>query len=283
MAAPQAIPSFKERISSGQLVKPSQDMRRIRWKPFGPLADSVYVAEDPSDESSPQKSYQTGPASFHPISASPLTEPPVSSITVAQSDLEGWEEEWVEEHVPHADDEQAVWVDLTPGISTGAGEEDADAGGDDGEGRRLMRCCGTSRPVVPPALTVTPTASQPFVTVHDYITAVHYWLHTIRGSILEAKGVHEGQPLPENTQFHEIIIPDLTLVMLKQREPDASPSSWSVDPLTRVFQQIAAGQTPTPMSLEGFSEEYLRGLREDSLAIQRARMAWSVRAISKEI
>lgn len=216
MANSQVVPSFEEHVSSGQPVRLSQHMQRIRWKPFGPLADSIYVAENSSEPSSPQQPYQTGPTSFHPISASPLSEPPISSITVTQSDLEYWEEDWVEEHVPHADDDQAVWIDLPPGTVR---EEEVD--GDDGEGRKLMRCCGTSRPVVPPALTVRST-SQQFVTIHDYITAVHPWLQTIKGSILEAKGVHEGQPLPSNTAFGDLFFPNLASISMNQRAPSQS-------------------------------------------------------------
>lgn len=275
MATSQAIPSFEDRASARQPVRPSQDMQRVRWRPFGGLGNCVYVAENPSDPSSPQRPYQTGPASFHPISASALTEPPISSITVTLSDFEHWEETWVEEHVPHADDDQAVWVDVQQGTE---GDEDDD-GGDDGDGRRLMRCCDTSRPVVPAPVTVRST-SQPFVTIHDYVTAVHHWLQRVKGSVLEAKGVHESQPLPANTPFQDLFMPDLSCISLNQREPapglgpGAGMPSTSLSPgMVDFFRQVAAGQTPQPMPLTGFSEEYLRGLREDSEAIQRARQA----------
>lgn len=279
MTTSQAIPSIEEATSSGQIVRPSEQMQRIRWKPFGPLSESIYVADNASDPS-PQPPYQTGPTSFHPISAVSLTEPPISSITVTQSDLEDWEETWVEEHIPHADNDQAIWVD----VAHGAEGDNDDADGDDGEGRRLMRCCDTSRPRVQPTITVK-SSSQPYVTIHDYITEVHQWLQTIKESILESKGVHERQPLPSNTEFHNLFIPNPTLISLNEREPpqslgfgaDISSSSLSGDTI-RVFQQIAAGQTPQPMQPPVDSEEYQRGFREAMAAVrwtwQERRQAW---------
>lgn len=66
----------------------SMDMLRLRWKPFGPLSTSIQVVDDALNPSSTQKPYQTDSDSFHPVSASAATEPPVSSITVKLQDLD---------------------------------------------------------------------------------------------------------------------------------------------------------------------------------------------------
>jgi hypothetical protein len=43
-----------------------------------------------------------GAGTWHAVSQSPLTEPKVSSITVAVYDLELWEDLWLEEHEQHS-------------------------------------------------------------------------------------------------------------------------------------------------------------------------------------
>jgi hypothetical protein len=121
-----------------------------------------------------------------------MTEPPVSSIAVTQDDLSTWEEEWVDEHLPHADYDEAVWAD----DPDGDGIE-----GDDELGRKLMRCCDEDRPLAPPPLVVRAT-TKPYVTICDYVTTVRTWLQSQRGDILKAQGVHEGEPVPADTTFY---------------------------------------------------------------------------------
>ncbi|KAK7985453.1 hypothetical protein PG988_003075 [Apiospora saccharicola] len=115
MDAPQAYPSFELLRAQRQPPKLSMDMLRIRWQPFGPLEESIQVADN-------ARSHQSS-----------LTEPPISSITVAQDDLNNWEDDWVDEHTPHADDDEdgtSTWV-------AGSGDDEDD---EDGLGRKLVRC-----------------------------------------------------------------------------------------------------------------------------------------------
>ncbi|KAK8121893.1 hypothetical protein PG984_010563 [Apiospora sp. TS-2023a] len=197
MDAPQEYPSFELLRAQRQPPKLSMDMLRIRWRPFGPLEESIQVADNARSPPSPQSpAYHPGttPASPHPVSASPLTEPAISSITVTQDDLNNWEDDWVDEHIPHADDDDAgtsTWVD-------GSGDDEDD---EDGLGRKLVRCCDQSRPRAPAPLVVGPS-TQPYLTVDDYIVAVHAWLRTHRDSILAARGVHEDGPVPASTSFY---------------------------------------------------------------------------------
>ncbi|KAL7624108.1 hypothetical protein AAE478_005665 [Parahypoxylon ruwenzoriense] len=219
------LPSFQALRDSGQVVFSSMDMLRVRWKPFGPLSTSIQVVDDPADPASPQKPYQTDPGSFHSISTSAATEPPVSSITVTQGDLDQWESDWVEEHVPHADDysDDAVWVAAPRGDDVegeGEGEEEEDGG--DAGGRKLMRCCDEDRPHAPPPLVVR-ASTQPFVTIHDFVTTVHDWLQTVRDDILSAKGVTQGGPLPADTPLY---VSPVGLDRLRLREGRNQPPDF---------------------------------------------------------
>jgi hypothetical protein len=117
--------------------------------------------------------------SWHPSSEAPLTQPPVSSVTVKVYELEMWEDEWEESH-RHAEpgDPEFVFGEV----------------GDD-DGPRLLRCCGEDRPQKTPPLEVT-ASEKPYGAVHDYLSAVHPWLMGLRPDILRAKNVREGEPLP---------------------------------------------------------------------------------------
>ncbi|USP74843.1 hypothetical protein yc1106_02117 [Curvularia clavata] len=154
--------------SSGIVVQTSVDMLRIHWSLFGPLQSSVDVADTLGPDFNCQQ-YATYGGSFHPISTSPATEPPVSSISVEVDVLEQWQYNWEMEH-REDDGEDHEWI------------ED-----ENGEDRKLMHCCGESRPPAASSLKVLST-TRPFVTVHDYITQVHAWLGTLQTDILKAMG-----------------------------------------------------------------------------------------------
>lgn len=118
------------------------------------------------------------------VSASSLTEPPISRVTATQADLNHWEDGGVDEHLPHAADDDddggaADWADDEDG------DDDAGEGGGDGLGRKLVRCCGQGRPRAPAPLAIGPSA-PPYLPVDDCLAAVHAWLRTHRDSILAA-------------------------------------------------------------------------------------------------
>lgn len=173
-------------------VLSSLDMLRIRWKPFGQLQSTIEVADDlNAGARSAVSPYQLAADSFHEISKSPATDPPVSSITVTISDLEDWAWRWAENHEDCGegyDDENQEWI-----------EEDSneDVDEEDEAPRKLMRCCGQNRPQAPPPLEVHP-AVQSYITVHDYITQVHAWVESLRPNIVAATkenaGTHPSTP-----------------------------------------------------------------------------------------
>ena len=137
----------------------------------------------------PQEPYcQTvGSVVWHSISQEPLTIPEVSSLSLVVSDLEDYVVNWLDGHEPHAD------LD-----SDNCEFGQLDGGGSETE---LLRCCGTDRPREIPPLLVKASV-KPFVTVHDYVSAVHPWLLGLRGKILWAlSDINEDKPLPAETKL----------------------------------------------------------------------------------
>ncbi|KAK8128692.1 hypothetical protein PG984_009800 [Apiospora sp. TS-2023a] len=95
------------------------------------------------------------------------------------------------------------------------GDERRDESGldsDEEDYGELLRCCGEDRPTKKWKLTVTPSSNSAaggFVTVHDYVSAVHPWLMSLRAEIAKADNVWDGNP-PEyyDKIFVEHQVPD---------------------------------------------------------------------------
>lgn len=58
---------------------------------------------------------------------------------------------------------------------------------------RLLRCCGEDLPPKAPSLVVE-ASDKLYVTVHDYLMAVHLWLLPLRQNILSAMSVFNPVP-----------------------------------------------------------------------------------------
>ncbi|KAK8071958.1 hypothetical protein PG996_005306 [Apiospora saccharicola] len=103
MDAPQAYPSFELLRAQRQPPKLSMDMLRIRWQPFGPLEESIQVADNARSHRCLRMTSTTGR-------------------------MTGWTS-----IPPHADDDEdgtSTWV-------AGSGDDEDD---EDGLGRKLVRC-----------------------------------------------------------------------------------------------------------------------------------------------
>ncbi|KAF6832633.1 hypothetical protein CPLU01_06029 [Colletotrichum plurivorum] len=139
---------------------------------------SIHVIADAFDSTSPQEAYKTTThddgVRLHPVSQSCLTTIPVSSITVTVRALDDWQESWLDAHREVEEDKEYVLL------------EDRT--------RRLLRVYGEERPGPSPTCVVRAT-TQPFVTVGDYVAAVHPWLDSLENDICRAKGVWRGAPL----------------------------------------------------------------------------------------
>ncbi|KAH8812143.1 hypothetical protein F5884DRAFT_784533 [Xylogone sp. PMI_703] len=201
--ADQALPSFEALRNSQQHIRLSPDAQSLFWSLDGPLTSSIWIMESARNPDSlePYCRQTTGTdTDWHPASQSPLTEPKVSSVTVTVYDLELWEDQWLDVHRDHADPEG--------GDENGDGVEfgelpDYNPDEDEEGPEHLLMCCGTKRPRGKAArLVVKPTASgNGFLTIHDYVSAVHPWLMSLREDLLAAMAVWDDEPLPSETKL----------------------------------------------------------------------------------
>ncbi|GAM90962.1 hypothetical protein ANO11243_090090 [Dothideomycetidae sp. 11243] len=123
----------------GSCPEASVEMYQLRWKPFGQLADCVEIAEDPRDPTSKCRPYMVD-GKLDAIADRPLSQPPVSSITIEQEDLWSAEGDFIDAHLEHADKDtpEAVWTRIPPGEhEEDHDSEDDSSDGDDGEGKIL--------------------------------------------------------------------------------------------------------------------------------------------------
>lgn len=189
MPSTSEIPTMATLKSSKVPVFSSLDMLKIRWRPFGDLQSTTRVADDldagANSTVSPYQLTAGASPSFHQISSSSATEPPVSLLTVTISDLEDWAWRWAENHEDCSegyDSENQQWI----------GEDDNEDEDDEDESpRKLMRCCDQDRPQAPPPLEIHPTSGD-FITVHDYITQTHAWVESLQTDILKALKENAG-------------------------------------------------------------------------------------------
>lgn len=188
--------------SAQESVRLTDAAKRLLWTLPGPLSTSVMVMAEQQNPDSPREAYfqQTlGGASWHAIASEALTEPRVSSIAVMVDDLYIWVDQWEESH-RHAEpgDEGCVFGrDPEEEAAEGERDDDADADDDDDEDELvLLRCCGMNRPKIHTPLVVKPppASGRQYITVHDYLSAVHPWLIAQWDDILEARNVWEDRP-----------------------------------------------------------------------------------------
>ena len=149
-------------------------LRRLRWPLFSPIT-SIRVLDNGDDDSSSWRPFvQTQNDSsgeqrheqqeFHPVAADPVSDPPMSSIVVSRLEtVETWINFWHEIHYTNylAEYEPEGGVVGAPCV-----------------------CCG-ARPFKRPDPLEVSASDAPFVTVRDYVAAVHPWLLGIEEMILQ--------------------------------------------------------------------------------------------------
>ncbi|KAK2024074.1 hypothetical protein LX32DRAFT_115290 [Colletotrichum zoysiae] len=194
------LPSYEALCAAQQHVRDSPEARRLFWSLDGPLESAVYIMASQRDPSSLEPYFQN--QTWHPFSQAPLTEPKVSSVTVAVDDLTEWEDSWLECHRGcsdpdyHKTNPDVQWGDLP----------DYDPTSDEDGPTHLLKCCGTQRPRGKAVSVVVSPAIGPFVTIHDYLSTVHPVLLSARDDILCAMGVWDYKPLPEETKLMVYLI-----------------------------------------------------------------------------
>ncbi|KAH7086798.1 hypothetical protein FB567DRAFT_526247 [Paraphoma chrysanthemicola] len=197
MSTANTLPTLAALRASKTSVFSSIDMLRIRWTPFGSVQSTIQVAEDldagPTSSMSPFQLTDEVNPTFHQISMSPATDPPVSSITMTISDLEDWGWRWEDNHGDCGegyDEEHQEWAEEDEAND----ENDHE---DEERPRKLMHCCDEDRPQAPAPLVIHPS-TQEYITVHDYITQAHRYVEDLRADIVaateEAMGTKRESP-----------------------------------------------------------------------------------------
>lgn len=171
-------PSY-EALWAGSGVQLNLEAERLYWILQDPMHDSIFVMDQVNNPAGPrQPGFLPGTApdgngpNLHPVAHASLCEPPISSITVGSDELQDAADSWEDEHSYDEDD--------------------------DPEGP--CRCCGLRPPPHVKKLTVVAGKEDGFVTVGDYVAAVHPWLMSLRSHFLQ---INAGgrEPWPEDTKL----------------------------------------------------------------------------------
>ncbi|KAI0543607.1 hypothetical protein F4679DRAFT_568091 [Xylaria curta] len=154
----------------------------------------------------------SGSGPWHECALEPVTDPKVSSIEISARELDQWDSDWVAWHeihhdaqcAPDANQQFVAYGDLDDDIRPfrREGEEDGDWE-EHSEKEFLIRCCGQDRPLGKKGQTllVTPASGYDFVTVRDFVGAVHPWLMSMQDDLARAKTVARWEAFPESTRW----------------------------------------------------------------------------------
>ncbi|OIW29558.1 hypothetical protein CONLIGDRAFT_680401 [Coniochaeta ligniaria NRRL 30616] len=152
----------------------TRSAQRLRWVLDGPLETAIAVLKqpyhDPDTTPEPYCTLQGNELVWHAVTQAPYTEPKVSSVTVSVTEIDDWEYQWSELHYRHTDPPD--------------GDDD-----DEDEDDWPSECCGDHADT---KLVVKATGE--YVTVHDYVSAVHPWLLRKHDELLEALAVLDDEP-----------------------------------------------------------------------------------------
>ncbi|KAH8698047.1 hypothetical protein GQ44DRAFT_633501 [Phaeosphaeriaceae sp. PMI808] len=210
-------PSFEAACETHQQVLFTLDALRLYWTLNGPLTSAISVMDDKFyDPDVPLEPYclQTEPSLiWSSVAQSPLTEPKISSVTVGVEQLDDWEDQWMELHREHA----------IPGLHSDEARfgplADFDPDSDEEGPEHLLRCCHGDRPRKT-KVSLTVNATEGFLTIHDYVSAVHPWLMGLYEKILQASGdLQDNVPLPSDTRLMitSYSSPDLLVTVEEER------------------------------------------------------------------
>ncbi|CAA9966662.1 hypothetical protein PTMSG1_10021 [Pyrenophora teres f. maculata] len=210
MSAPTPEPTEEDRAPSYETARTTHpevllthDAQRLFWTLSSPLTSAISVMEDKwHDPDVPLEPYCVQIETsliWHSIAQSPLTEPKISSVTVSVEQLDDWEEAWWELRQDNDD--------IVPVGTAFESDEDDDEDSDPDDRKRALRSCYAGMPRDVKA-TLDVRATGNFITVHDYVSAVHPWLVGLREQILKASGdLLDDIPLPGNTRFVVDVFP----------------------------------------------------------------------------
>ncbi|KAK5659441.1 hypothetical protein OQA88_642 [Cercophora sp. LCS_1] len=166
--------------------------KRLLWRLNGPLERAITVA--PSEYYEPDAVMEpyfrpaspdndTAP-SWHAVSQESLLSPSGSSITVRIRCIDAWEQIWADQHRECYD---AVFNSNRRRLGPRPGDETLDAP------IYVLECCGQKRPWSQDTQ-LKVVAAGAFVTIHEYVSAVHPWLMGMRDTLLDVLGKMDGKP-----------------------------------------------------------------------------------------
>ncbi len=160
--------------------------KRLFWKLNGPLEGAIQVAPSEYYEPGAVMEPYFGPdGSLHAVSQASLMEPPVSSQTVRVRCIDAWEELWADQHWGCHDADPS---DLDTGRRGPRPDDETFE-----PNIYLLECCGEKQPWAYDTY-LQVAAQGEFLTVHEYVSAVHPWLMAMRDTLLDVLGNLEGQP-----------------------------------------------------------------------------------------
>lgn len=185
-----AFPPFEELQENGQKPKLTDEAYRLSWNLQGPLVSAISVLDISRDAKLPQEPYikQTSAGmELHPLAHAALTEPKVSSLSVVVEELEDWADDWHAFFFCYQDRELGEFAASKP---------------EDGARAPHMPKYDNPdmEPPPGPALEVKSSSENGYVTIHDYVSAVHPWLLSLRENILWAMN-SGGSPLAAQTKL----------------------------------------------------------------------------------
>ncbi|KAI1778392.1 hypothetical protein F4818DRAFT_405927 [Hypoxylon cercidicola] len=207
----EQLPSYNELRAARNPPSLSPELNRVFWSLDGPFPESIWIMEScgNTDSLEPYLQGDDGKQSWHPAAQAPLTEPKVSSVTVYVSDMEDWENDWLEFHRDHSercagneqycDGELSVVYGELPDYNEEEDEEEDED--EEGEPGHLLMCCTSPRPRGKTGGMVVKPTTGDFVTVHDYLSTLHPWLLSKRDDVLISKGMYDDKPLPQETKL----------------------------------------------------------------------------------
>ncbi|KAK2612682.1 hypothetical protein QQS21_001299 [Conoideocrella luteorostrata] len=193
MSLPENNPTSFPVYEDGQWISLTDEAFRLCWTLQGPITTAVTVLDDRQDPEGSQSPCLVQTPSgllWHPVAQAAFTLPRISSINVTVDQLDLWPSVW-----------EDCMGDPEPGESGCVFTEPTDKN----ERRYLLKCMGSKRPPNGPVLTVMASSIGGYITIRDYVSAVHPWLLSLRPSLLMAMNLSENDdfqdPLPADTRL----------------------------------------------------------------------------------
>ena len=186
----------------------SDSGRRLVWTLQGPLSSAISVMAEHGNPDGPREPYLGHGGDRHPVSNDPVTEQPVATLTVMEEYLGDWQNEWYTINQEGFDEDEDEDVEPEP------------------EGQPP-----TFEPLV-----VTASNGE-FVSIHDYVSAVHPWLMARREQILRARHVADDDYVPGPDEERLMVSAHNTELVRAEDEQEGLQDLRSVFESTRHHQE----------------------------------------------